>query len=97
MVKYPIRFKIATPAGAGKAADKPAAKAAGNVVAGAAAKAAPKAAQTRPAPPVTQAALDRYARIQGEEARSDLLLRRGNPDVIRTTVNMRATPTKKGR
>tara|TARA_R110000868_G_scaffold190741_2_gene434584 strand:+ start:1701 stop:1976 length:276 start_codon:yes stop_codon:yes gene_type:complete len=91
MAKYPIRFKIATPAGkvTGKAAAKPAAKAA--------AKPAAKAAQTRPAPPITQEALDRYARIQGEEARSDLLLRRGNPDVIRTTVNMRATPTKKDR
>jgi hypothetical protein len=84
MAKYPIRFKIATPAGkvTGKAAAKP----------------ATTPAQTRPAPPVTQGALDRYARLQDEETRSESrLVRRGNPDVIRTTVNMRATPTKKDR
>jgi hypothetical protein len=57
-----------------------------------------KPAQNRAAPLVTQGRLDRHARMQGEEARSEaLLLKRGRPDVIRTTVAERMTPTKKNK
>jgi hypothetical protein len=42
--------------------------------------------------------LDRHARMQGEEARSEaMLLKRGRPNVIRTTVAERMTPTKKNK
>lgn len=57
-------------------------------------KPAPKP-QNRPAPPITQGALDSAARMQGIEARESLLLKRGRPDVIRTTVTERTTPPKK--
>lgn len=59
--------------------------------------------KTKPATPTmpaaqrnaTQATLDRAARMQREESISEgLLLKRGNPNVIRTTVNMRSTPKK---
>lgn len=60
-------------------------------------KKAPAAPQNRPAPPITQRDLDRHARIQGMEAKESLLLKRGSPTVIRTTVNERTTPTKKGK
>ncbi len=57
-----------------------------------------KPAQNRAAPPITQAMLDRHARMQGEEARSEaMLLKRGRPNVIRTTVAERMTPTKKNK
>ena len=57
-----------------------------------------KPAQNRAAPLVTQGRLDRNARMQGEEARSEaMLLRRGRPDVILTTVAERMTPTKKNK
>ena len=55
------------------------------------------APQNRAAPPITQKTLDRAARIQGMEASESLLLKRGKPDVIRTTVAERMTPTKKGK
>lgn len=57
----------------------------------------PAAPQNRPAPPITQDALDSAARMQGIEARESLLLKQGKPDIIRTTVNERTTPAKKGR
>lgn len=61
-------------------------------------KKTPAAPQNKPAPPVTQRDLNRHARIQREESMSEgLLLKRGNPNVIRTTVNERTTPTKKGK
>ena len=46
----------------------------------------------------TQATLRRAERVQREESMSEgLLLKRGKPDVIRTTVRERMTPPKKGR
>lgn len=46
----------------------------------------------------TQATLRRAERIQREESMSEgLLLKRGKPDIIRTTVRERMTPPKKGR
>lgn len=66
---------------------------------GAAKPAAPKP-QNRPAPAITQKDLDRHARIQAQEARESLLMRRSNVkpgDVISTTVRMRETPMKKGK
>ena len=52
--------------------------------------------QNRPAAPITQKDLDRHARMQGLEARESMLVGK-KPQVIRTTVNMRTTPTKKGK
>lgn len=44
----------------------------------------------------TQATLSRAERMQREEAIGDaLLMKRGKPNVIRTTVNERTTPAKK--
>lgn len=45
----------------------------------------------------TQATLGRAERVQREEARGDALLmkRKAAPAVVKTTVNYRATPTKK--
>ena len=60
----------------------------------------PKPAQNRPAPPVTQSALDRHARRQAEEARGDAMLMRRRPaakDVISVVTRMRETPVKKGK
>ena len=46
----------------------------------------------------TDATLRRAERIQREESISEnLLMKRGKPDVIRTTVRERMTPPKKGR
>ena len=46
----------------------------------------------------TQATLDRAARVQREESLSEsLLMKRGKPNVISTTVRERMTPPKKGR
>lgn len=46
----------------------------------------------------TNAALRRAERIQREESISEsLLMKRGKPDVISTTVRERMTPVKKGR
>lgn len=46
----------------------------------------------------TQATLRRAERMQREESMSEgLLLKRGKPDIIRTTVRERMTPPKKGR
>jgi hypothetical protein len=59
-------------------------------------KPAPKP-QNRAAPPVTQAALNAQSRRQGLEASESLLLKRGRPDVIRTTVTERTTPPKKAK
>lgn len=64
------------------------------------AKPAPKPAQNRPAPPVTQNALDRHAKRQAEEARGDELLMRRRPaakDTISVVTRMRETPVKKGK
>ena len=54
------------------------------------------APQNRPAPPITQKDLDRHARMQGLEARESMLVKK-KPQIIRTTVNERPTPTKKGK
>ena len=65
-----------------------------------ASKPAPKPAQYRPAPPVTQNALDRHAKRQAEEARGEALLMRRRPaakDVISVVTRMRETPVKKGK
>jgi hypothetical protein len=87
MAKYPIRITL-TPSK--PSAPKPVAKPVAKPMA--------KPAQNRAAPLVTQGRLDRNARMQGEEARSEaMLLRRGRPDVIRTTVAERMTPTKKNK
>ena len=59
--------------------------------------AAPKPAATKPAPANTAATLKRAERMQALEAKESLLLKRGKPDIIRTTVTERMTPTKKGR
>ena len=54
--------------------------------------------QYREAAPITQKDLNRHSRNQGEEGRSDaLFMKRKAPQVIRTTVPMRPTPTKKGK
>ena len=52
--------------------------------------------QNRPAAPTTQKDLDRHARMQGLEARESMLVKK-KPQIIRTTVNERPTPTKKGK
>jgi len=59
-----------------------------------------RAPQNRPAPPITQRDLNRQARMQGEEARSEALLKKHRApakDVISVTTRMRETPPKKGR
>lgn len=61
--------------------------------------AAPKPTPTpkpKPTPlPITQGMLNSAARMQGEEARESILMRRKpTTNVIRTTVNERPTPTK---
>lgn len=91
MAKYPIRITLSpSKPSAPKPAPKPTVKPMAKPMA--------KPAQNRAAPPITQAMLDRHARMQGEEARSEaMLLRRGRPDVIRTTVAERMTPTKKNK
>lgn len=89
MAKYPIRFELP------KA--KPMAKAPKPTASKPAAPKPPKAANTRA---TTQATLNRAARIQGEEARSEaLLMNRRAPakDVISVTTRMRETPPKKKR
>ena len=48
-----------------------------------------------PAPSNTAATLRRGERIQALEAKESLLLKRGKPDIIRTTVTERTTPMKK--
>lgn len=59
---------------------------------------AAKPAQNRPAPPVTQATLNRAARVQGEEARESVLARRpAAKNVISVVTRMRETPPKKGK
>jgi len=55
-------------------------------------------ATSRAAPPITQATLDRAARVQREEAGESVLARRpAAKDVISVTTRMRETPAKKGR
>lgn len=56
------------------------------------------AKQYREAAPITQRDLNRHAKMQGIEERSEsMLLKRKPVDVIRTTVAMRSTPMKKGK
>ena len=89
MAKYPLRFELP------KA--KPMAKASKPAASKPAAPKAPKPASTRA---TTQATLDRAARMQAEEARSEaLLMKRRAPakDIISITTRMRETPTKKGK
>jgi hypothetical protein len=91
MAKYPIRITLSP---SKPSAPKPTVKPVAKPVA----KPMAKPAQNRAAPLVTQGRLDRNARMQGEEARSEaMLLKRGRPDVIRTTVAERMTPTKKNK
>ena len=52
--------------------------------------------QNKPAAPITQKDLDRHARMQGLEARESMLVKK-KPQIIRTTVMERTTPTKKGK
>jgi len=87
MAKYPIRITLSP---SKPSAPKPTVKPMAKPMA--------KPAQNRAAPLVTQGRLDRNARMQGEEARSEaMLLKRGRPNVIRTTVAERMTPTKKNK
>lgn len=51
----------------------------------------------KPAPRTTQKDLNRHARMQAEEERSERPLIRKKPQIITNTVRMRETPAKKGR
>jgi hypothetical protein len=59
----------------------------------------PEAKSNVPAPDMSmRAILARSERVQREEARGDeAFLRKNQPGVVRTTVNERPTPTKKGK